>query len=182
MEFEKQMFTKEMLAFVGMSASWVYAKIRAGEFPPPRKLGERKNYWLQSELEAARAVWAANRVKVRNLVRPASTPRVLPHLANGVGYQPIEGTYRAHFVRFGCFGGCAGLSLQFELQFTELPGRPIGRFNIDMYSRVLRAFIADLQRIGLFRFEYIDLEGVPAIVTFANSHIVRMGLHRPRGG
>lgn len=49
----------EVLAYIPMSRSAIYAALDRGEFPRPFKLGERKNGWLKSDIDA----WLIARAK-----------------------------------------------------------------------------------------------------------------------
>lgn len=89
-------------------------------------------------------------------------------LPNGGGYRPIEGSHRVRFGRFNAVGD----SVEFDLIFRCEPGRPLGRYQIELASDVFRAFMADLQRSGCHCFDHVDLQCLPVVVTFSDSEIV----------
>ncbi len=51
----------EVCRLVGCGRSWIYARVRAGEFPPPLRLGHRTVVWRESEVRAWMEAQAAGR-------------------------------------------------------------------------------------------------------------------------
>jgi prophage regulatory protein len=48
---DRLMRKKEVLAAIGMKATWLHAEIKAGRFPKPVKIGARAIAWRRSDIE-----------------------------------------------------------------------------------------------------------------------------------
>ena len=58
---------KQVEARVGLRRSTIYAKVAAGEFPAPIRLGTRAVGWLESEISA----WVESRIAVTREGKPS---------------------------------------------------------------------------------------------------------------
>jgi prophage regulatory protein len=60
---------KQVEAHTGLSRSTIYARVRAGSFPPPISLGAKSVGWLQNEIED----WITDRIRASREPRVKST-------------------------------------------------------------------------------------------------------------
>lgn len=52
----------QVIALIGLKRSWIYQRIKEGQFPRPIKIGSRASVWTQSSVSA----WIQKMSEVKN--------------------------------------------------------------------------------------------------------------------
>ena len=92
----------------------------------------------------------------------------VPDLPNGIGYQPEAGHYTVRLCAFDF----SNASSTVDLRFVSVPGKPRGRYQMNVGSTIFVEFLRSLMNSGQYCQDQTDLEQLDLVVAFGSGRPV----------